>query len=187
MCGKGQTWCNFLLLFEPLFPDFLSSFSRNYEPSSRFCKAERLPGQASSSGGAEPRWGEATSDESDSEVAQYGARRREILDSAATVFADASEEFAALPALKARLEAWKAAQPGVRALPCCLLCSLSFYMYSGHTSCSWAIGAHSCSDPACSTGGVEPSSAVRICALAGLGAEMAVLTGAVPCGREVAE
>lgn len=59
-------------------------------------------------GGAEPRWGEETTDESDGEVAHYNGRRKEILDSAATVFADASEEFASLPALKARLEAWKA-------------------------------------------------------------------------------
>lgn len=41
-------------------------------------------------------------------MAHYSGRRREILDSAATVFADAAEEFASLPALKARLEAWKA-------------------------------------------------------------------------------
>ncbi|CAL8463414.1 g2948 [Coccomyxa elongata] len=59
-------------------------------------------------GGAEPRWGEDTTDESEGEVAHYSGRRREILDSAATVFADAAEEFASLPALKARLEAWKA-------------------------------------------------------------------------------
>lgn len=59
-------------------------------------------------GGAEARWGEETTDESEGEVAHYNGRRREITDSAATVFADAAEEFASLPALKARLEAWKA-------------------------------------------------------------------------------
>ncbi len=55
----------------------------------------------------EPRWGEDTTDESEGEVAHYNGRRREIVDSAVTVFNDASEEFASLPALKARLEAWK--------------------------------------------------------------------------------
>ena len=45
-------------------------------------------------------------------MSHYSARRREILDNAATVFADASEEYGSLPTLKKRLEAWKAAQSG---------------------------------------------------------------------------
>ena len=62
--------------------------------------------------GAEPRLGEETTDESEGEVSHYSARRREILENAATVFADASEEFGALPTVKRRLEAWKATQGG---------------------------------------------------------------------------
>ena len=62
--------------------------------------------------GAEPSLGDDTTDESDGEVSHYSARRKEILDNAATVFADASEEFAALPTVKKRLEAWKATQAG---------------------------------------------------------------------------
>ena len=69
-----------------------------------------------SQGGAEPRWGEDTTDESEGEVAHYSGRRREILDSAVTVFADAAEEFASLPALKARLEAWKASHASAPSL-----------------------------------------------------------------------
>jgi GC-rich sequence DNA-binding factor len=61
---------------------------------------------------AEPNLGDVTTDESDGEVSHYSARRKEILDNAATVFADASEEFATLPTVKKRLEAWKAAQAG---------------------------------------------------------------------------
>ena len=62
--------------------------------------------------GAEPSLGDDTTDESDGEVSHYSARRKEILDNAATVFADASEEFVALPTVKKRLEAWKATQAG---------------------------------------------------------------------------
>ena len=63
-------------------------------------------------GGAEPRWGEETTEESEGEVAHYSARRKEILDNAATVFADAAEEYGSLPVLKARLESWKATHSG---------------------------------------------------------------------------
>ena len=45
-------------------------------------------------------------------MSHYSARRKEILDNAATVFADASEEFAALPTVKKRLQAWKSTQAG---------------------------------------------------------------------------
>lgn len=62
--------------------------------------------------GAEPSLGDDTTDESDGEVSHYSARRKDILDNVATVFADASEEFAALPTVKNRLEAWKASQAG---------------------------------------------------------------------------
>ncbi|CAK0740516.1 hypothetical protein CVIRNUC_001256 [Coccomyxa viridis] len=68
--------------------------------------------QTSSQSGAEPRLGEETTDESEGEASHYSARRNEILDNAATVFADASEEFGALPTVKRRLEAWKATQGG---------------------------------------------------------------------------
>ena len=67
--------------------------------------------------GAEPRLGEETTDESEGEASHYSARRKEILDNAATVFADASEEFGALPTVKQRLEAWKAAQGGAAKTP----------------------------------------------------------------------
>ena len=66
---------------------------------------------------AEPRLGEETTDESEGEASHYSARRKEILDNAATVFADASEEFGALPTVKRRLEAWKAAQGGTTKPP----------------------------------------------------------------------
>lgn len=69
--------------------------------------------------GAEPRLGEDTTDESEGEVSHYSARRQEILDNAATVFADASEVFGSLPTLKKRLEAWKASQGG-ELTPSCL-------------------------------------------------------------------
>ena len=67
--------------------------------------------------GAEPRLGEETTDESEGEASHYSARRNEILDNAATVFADASEEFGALPTVKRRLEAWKATQGGAAKTP----------------------------------------------------------------------
>ena len=67
--------------------------------------------------GAEPRLGEETTDESEGEASHYSARRKEILDNAATVFADASEEFGALPTVKRRLEAWKATQGGAAKTP----------------------------------------------------------------------
>lgn len=62
--------------------------------------------------GKDPALGEDTTDESEGEVSHYSARRKEILDNAATVFADASEEFGSLPTLKRRLETWKATQGG---------------------------------------------------------------------------
>lgn len=68
-------------------------------------------------GGAEPHWGEHTTDESEGEVAHYNSRRREILDNAATVFADAAEDYGSLSALKARLESWKATHSGVAPIP----------------------------------------------------------------------
>ena len=63
-----------------------------------------------SQSGMDPVLGDETTDESEGEVSHYSARRREILDNAATVFADASDEYGSLPTLKRRLEAWKAAQ-----------------------------------------------------------------------------
>ena len=62
--------------------------------------------------GSDAALGDETTDESEGEVSHYSARRQEILDNAATVFADASEEYGSLPTLKKRLEAWKAAQSG---------------------------------------------------------------------------
>ena len=63
-------------------------------------------------GGTEPRWGEASSEESEGEVAHYIGRRREVLEAGGTVLADAAPEFGSLAAVKARLEAWKRAHPG---------------------------------------------------------------------------
>lgn len=63
-------------------------------------------------GGAEPRWGEASSEESEGEAAHYAGRRREVLDAGGTVLADAAPEFGSLAAVKGRLEAWKRAHPG---------------------------------------------------------------------------
>ena len=62
--------------------------------------------------GTDPVLGDETTDESEGEVSHYSARRAEILDNAATVFADASDEYGSLPTLKKRLEAWKATQGG---------------------------------------------------------------------------
>ena len=55
--------------------------------------------------------GADTTDESDSEQAQYSRQRAEVLDTAASVFADADEEFGTLGAVKRRLEDWKRRQP----------------------------------------------------------------------------
>ena len=60
---------------------------------------------------AEPQWGDATSDESDSELSHYRSRRGEALEAAQSVFADAAEEYGSLPAVKRRLEDWKREQP----------------------------------------------------------------------------
>ncbi|KAK9839474.1 hypothetical protein WJX81_004262 [Elliptochloris bilobata] len=62
-------------------------------------------------GDAEAPLGEETSDESESEVSRYVRKRRDLVDAARTVFADAGDEFGSLRALKARLEEWKGAQP----------------------------------------------------------------------------
>ena len=62
--------------------------------------------------GTDPVLGDETTGESEGEVSHYSARRREILDNAATVFADASDEYGSLPTLKKQLEAWKATQGG---------------------------------------------------------------------------
>lgn len=60
---------------------------------------------------AEPQWGDATSDESDSELSHYCSRRGEALEAAQSVFADAAEEYGSLPAVKRRLEDWKREHP----------------------------------------------------------------------------
>ncbi|KAL3131084.1 hypothetical protein ABBQ38_000395 [Trebouxia sp. C0009 RCD-2024] len=66
-------------------------------------------------GAAEERWGDATTDESDSEVTHYRSKRAEALEASASVFADASEEYGSLAAVKHRLEQWKQQQPGAYA------------------------------------------------------------------------
>ena len=50
---------------------------------------------------AEAPLGEETSDESDSEVSRYVRKRRDLVEAARTVFADAGDEFGSLRALKA--------------------------------------------------------------------------------------
>lgn len=64
---------------------------------------------------AEERWGDATTDESDSELAHYCSKRAEALEASASVFADASEEYGSLAAVKGRLEKWKQQHPGAYA------------------------------------------------------------------------
>jgi len=59
----------------------------------------------------EGRGGADTTDESDGETRQHARRRREVLETAGSVFADADDEFGSLPAVKGRLEAWKSGQP----------------------------------------------------------------------------
>jgi GC-rich sequence DNA-binding factor len=54
----------------------------------------------------------ASSSESEGERASYEAGAADAADAAGRVFADADVDFASLPPVKARLEAWKAAQPG---------------------------------------------------------------------------
>ncbi len=63
----------------------------------------------------EERWGDATTDESDSELTHYCSKRAEALEASISVFADASEEYGSLPAVKDRLEKWKQQQPGAYA------------------------------------------------------------------------
>ena len=70
-----------------------------------------MPGQDA----AEERWGDATTDESDSELDHYRSKRAEALEASNSVFADASEEYGSLPAVKDRLEQWKQQQPGAYA------------------------------------------------------------------------
>ena len=64
---------------------------------------------------AEERWGDATTDESDSELTHYRSKRAEALEASASVFADATEEYGSLAAVKDRLEKWKQQQPGAYA------------------------------------------------------------------------
>ncbi|KAI3437850.1 hypothetical protein D9Q98_000296 [Chlorella vulgaris] len=61
---------------------------------------------------AEPRFGEDTSEESEGEVSHFSTRQGEVQDAADAVFRDADDEFGSLPAVKRRLEEWKARQPG---------------------------------------------------------------------------
>lgn len=56
--------------------------------------------------------GEETTEESEGELTHFNARRREILETAQTAFADAGEEYGTLDAVKGRLESWKADHPG---------------------------------------------------------------------------
>lgn len=51
---------------------------------------------------AEAPLGEDTSDESESEVSRYVRKRRDLVEAARTVFADAGDAFGSLRALKAR-------------------------------------------------------------------------------------
>lgn len=55
--------------------------------------------------------GAETTDESDGEEAQFGRRRREVLETSASVFTDADEEYGSLAAVQQRLEAWRQRQP----------------------------------------------------------------------------
>lgn len=66
-------------------------------------------------GAAEERWGDATTDESDSEVTHYQSKRAEALEASGSVFVDASEEYGSLLGVKDRLEQWKQQQPGAYA------------------------------------------------------------------------
>lgn len=63
-------------------------------------------------GSRESQIGADTTDASDSEVSHLASKKQEILEAAKAVFADADAEFATLGAVKRKLEAWKAQQPG---------------------------------------------------------------------------
>ncbi|KAK9825809.1 hypothetical protein WJX74_009574 [Apatococcus lobatus] len=63
-------------------------------------------------GSREAQIGEDTTDASDGEVSHLASKKREILEAARAVFADADAEFSSLGAVKRKLEAWKAQQPG---------------------------------------------------------------------------
>ena len=64
---------------------------------------------------AEERWGDVTTDESDSELTHYRSKRAEALEASTSVFADASEEYGSLAAVKDRLEKWKQQHAGAYA------------------------------------------------------------------------
>ena len=48
-------------------------------------------------GAAEERWGDATTDESDSELSHYRSKRAEALEASTSVFVDVSEGYGSLP------------------------------------------------------------------------------------------
>ena len=66
-------------------------------------------------GAAEERWGDATTDESDSELTHYRSKRAEALEASRSVFADVSESYSSLSAVKSQLEQWKRQQPSAYA------------------------------------------------------------------------
>ena len=66
-------------------------------------------------GAAEERWGDATTDESDSELTHYRSKRAEALEASRSVFADVSESYGSLSAVKSKLEQWKRQQPSAYA------------------------------------------------------------------------
>lgn len=63
---------------------------------------EKPPEPLKAQGGAEAPLGEETSSESEGEASRYVRKRRDLVDAARTVFADAGDEFGSLRALKAR-------------------------------------------------------------------------------------
>ena len=63
-------------------------------------------------GSRESQIGADTTDASEGEVSHLASKKQEILEAAKAVFADADAEFASLGAVKRKLEAWKAKQPG---------------------------------------------------------------------------
>lgn len=62
-------------------------------------------------GWAEERFGDSTTSGSEGEESQHGARMREVAEASGSVFADADEEYASLPAVKRRLTSWQASHP----------------------------------------------------------------------------
>ncbi|KAL4419512.1 hypothetical protein ABPG77_002298 [Micractinium sp. CCAP 211/92] len=71
---------------------------------------EQQRGQAG--GPAEPHLGDDTTEESEGEVSHFRMRQGEVQEAADAVFRDADDEYGSLPAVKQRLEEWKARQPG---------------------------------------------------------------------------